>query len=229
MQETSSHNNPDYSIIIIGESKMPGTSVGQVLRLNGYSFKQFTAVKNALEWPALKDSNCIIVASGTSPVEWEIILEAVENRNFIPPIIVIAGHENNSPTDGYRFNGIYDFIEEPFDGNVLLSSVSKAIEKAGLTRECIELRRKIEELSSGSGNKPSATGKEPDSGRLLSLPATTGRLKSELERTEKSIIKAALREHDGKPTEACITLGISRRALYERMKKYDLRKEDFRI
>jgi len=72
----------------------------------------------------------------------------------------------------------------------------------------------------------------PDEGfaapRLLSLPATPGRLRDEMERTEMTVIEIALRENDGEITATAQALAISRRALYERMKKYGLDKKDFR-
>jgi two-component system C4-dicarboxylate transport response regulator DctD len=64
--------------------------------------------------------------------------------------------------------------------------------------------------------------------RLLSLPATPGQLRDEMERVEKSVIESVLREHNGEIAVTAQTLGISRRALYERMKKYGLHKEHFR-
>jgi len=67
-----------------------------------------------------------------------------------------------------------------------------------------------------------------DSDRLLSLPATPGRLRDEMERVERAAIEAALREHGGEINAAYRALGISRRALYERLKKYGLKREDFR-
>ena len=67
-----------------------------------------------------------------------------------------------------------------------------------------------------------------DSDRLLSLPAGPGMLREELEKVEKAAIETALREHRGEITATWQALGISRRALYERMKKYGLDKEGFR-
>ncbi len=64
--------------------------------------------------------------------------------------------------------------------------------------------------------------------RLLSLPATAGRLRDEMERTESAVIEAALREQRGEVTATSQMLGISRRALYERMKKYGFSAESFR-
>jgi two-component system C4-dicarboxylate transport response regulator DctD len=64
--------------------------------------------------------------------------------------------------------------------------------------------------------------------RLLSLPATPGRLQAEMEKLERSVIESALREHHGEITATYRTLGISRRALYERMKRYGLHRQEFR-
>jgi two-component system C4-dicarboxylate transport response regulator DctD len=66
-----------------------------------------------------------------------------------------------------------------------------------------------------------------ESGRLLSLPATPGALREEMERTEKTVIDAALRKHKGQINPTYQSLGISRRALYERMKKYRLNREEY--
>ena len=66
------------------------------------------------------------------------------------------------------------------------------------------------------------------SDRLLSLPATPGLLRERMEQVEKATIEAALREHGGEITATYRALGISRRALYERMKKYSMTREEFR-
>ena len=67
-----------------------------------------------------------------------------------------------------------------------------------------------------------------DNPRLLSLPATQGRLRDELERVEKMVIESTLRECNGEINTTTQALGISRRALYERMKKYSLDKDNYR-
>jgi two-component system C4-dicarboxylate transport response regulator DctD len=66
------------------------------------------------------------------------------------------------------------------------------------------------------------------SSRLLSLPASPGLLHDELERTERTVIEMALREQRGEVSATAQALGISRRALYERMKKYGLDRRNFR-
>jgi two-component system C4-dicarboxylate transport response regulator DctD len=49
-----------------------------------------------------------------------------------------------------------------------------------------------------------------------------------MERVEKSAIEAALKECRGEINATWQALGISRRALYERMKKYDLDRESYK-
>jgi len=75
---------------------------------------------------------------------------------------------------------------------------------------------------------PFTADQEGEGGRLISLPPSSGRLRDEMERTEKHVIEMALRESGGRLSTACLALGISRRALYERMKKYALKKEEYR-
>jgi two-component system C4-dicarboxylate transport response regulator DctD len=67
-----------------------------------------------------------------------------------------------------------------------------------------------------------------DGERLLSLPPGAGRLRDELEKTEKAMIEATLRECRGEINATWQALGISRRALYERMKRYGLDKDGYR-
>jgi two-component system C4-dicarboxylate transport response regulator DctD len=63
--------------------------------------------------------------------------------------------------------------------------------------------------------------------RLLSLPSASGRLHDELSRVERATIEWALKENKGEINATYKALGISRRALYERMRKYGLSKEKF--
>jgi two-component system C4-dicarboxylate transport response regulator DctD len=67
-----------------------------------------------------------------------------------------------------------------------------------------------------------------DSERLISLPTGSGLLREEMEKVERAVIESTLRECHGEINATFQALGISRRALYERMKKYGLDKQSFR-
>ena len=94
-----------------------------------------------------------------------------------------------------------------------------------------ELKHAIERMvitSRGGAVGPFTPDQTLAAGRLLSLPTSSGPLRDAMERTERTVIEQALRENDGVVSQTCAALGISRRALYERMKKYGLDKQDFR-
>jgi two-component system, NtrC family, C4-dicarboxylate transport response regulator DctD len=94
-----------------------------------------------------------------------------------------------------------------------------------------ELKHAVERMvitSRDGVTGPFSAEEDFNSARLLSLPGSPGRLHDELEATEKRVIETVLREMGGEINTTAMTLGISRRALYERMKKYGLNKDDFR-
>jgi two-component system C4-dicarboxylate transport response regulator DctD len=97
-----------------------------------------------------------------------------------------------------------------------------------------ELRNAVERLlitardGRAGGFTPDLRLDSQDPQRLLSVPPGPGRLRDELERVEKTAIESVLREHHGEINATFQALGISRRALYERMKKYGLDKVEFR-
>ena len=94
-----------------------------------------------------------------------------------------------------------------------------------------ELKNAVERMTIASHAGEAAPFTQDESfgaGRHLSLPATPGRLRDEMERTERTSIEAALRENRGEINATCHALGISRRALNERMKRYALNKQNYR-
>ncbi|MEJ6394740.1 sigma-54 dependent transcriptional regulator [Gymnodinialimonas sp. 2305UL16-5] len=60
------------------------------------------------------------------------------------------------------------------------------------------------------------------------VQASAGRLADQMAAHERSLIAAALAAHGGSINATFDALGISRKTLYEKMKHYDLRREDFR-
>ena len=93
-----------------------------------------------------------------------------------------------------------------------------------------ELKNAIERMvvtAHGGAAGPFAPMDAEEGRRLLSLPPGGGHLRDALEQMERTVIEAALRESGGEVGAASRALGISRRALYERMQRYKLRRTDY--
>ena len=124
-----------------------------------------------------------------------------------------AADRNGIPVPAIPEPALAEMMRHAWPGNV--RELSNAVERLVIT--------------SRNGTVGSFTPDLHEEGeRLLSLPAGAGRLRDEMERIEKSVIESALRECKGEINATWQILGISRRALYERMKRYALEKDSFR-
>jgi DNA-binding NtrC family response regulator len=131
-----------------------------------------------------------------------------ERREDIPLMVStflkIAAMQNNIPVPKVPESQLAELMNKDWPGNV--RELKNTIERMVIT-------------SSNNVTGPLSIEESDSTSRLLSVPLAPGRLHDELERTEKAVIKAVLMEYKGGVSETSRTLGISRRALYERMKK----------
>jgi two-component system C4-dicarboxylate transport response regulator DctD len=123
-----------------------------------------------------------------------------------------AAHRNGIPAPSLPEQTLAEMMRYGWPGNV--RELKNAVERLVIT--------------SRDGTAGSFTPDMRESDRLLSIATGPGRLRDELEKVEKAVIDAALKESHGEVTAAWQALGISRRALYERMKKYNLDRETFK-
>jgi len=68
------------------------------------------------------------------------VLKTVKRDNPEIPVIIISGHGNVELAVAAIRQGAYDFIEKPFNADVLNVTVSRALEAASLRRENAALR-----------------------------------------------------------------------------------------
>jgi two-component system C4-dicarboxylate transport response regulator DctD len=139
-----------------------------------------------------------------------------ERREDIPLLVSVflrrAAERNGVPAPALPESTLRLLLEHPWPGNV--RELKNAVERMVITSHDGVMGEFAPDLQQGE--------------RLLSLPATPGRLQTELENTERGVIEAALRENRGEINATWQALGISRRALYERLKKYGLNREEYR-
>jgi two-component system C4-dicarboxylate transport response regulator DctD len=140
-----------------------------------------------------------------------------ERAEDIPLLVAhflrLAADRNGVPVPGVPEETLSEMMRHPWPGNV--RELKNAVERMLVTARA----------GAAGSFTPSI---RLDSDRLIALPATPGRLREEVEKVEKAVIEAALKECHGEINATWQSLGISRRALYERMKRYGLDKESYR-
>ena len=135
------------TIAVIDDDEATRSSVGQMLRLREYRPSTFSSAEAALAWPGLPDVDCIVTDVKMPGMDGEEFLGEVIRRGFPPPVVLITGHGDVSMAVRCLKAGAYDFVEKPFEDDVLLASIARAVEKSALRREAEGLRRRLELLS----------------------------------------------------------------------------------
>ncbi len=135
------------TIVAIDDDEAARLSIGQMLRLRGYEVEVFSSAEAALAWPGLPGVMCIITDVKMPGMGGEELLSEVIRRSYPPPMVMITGHGDISMAVRCLKAGAYDFVEKPFDDDVLLACVARAVEKIMLRRESDELRKRLKMLS----------------------------------------------------------------------------------
>ncbi|MFH0964421.1 MAG: sigma-54 dependent transcriptional regulator [Planctomycetota bacterium] len=136
------------TVVVIDDDQASRESIGQMLRLRGYDTQTFASAEAALAWAGLPDVDCVVADVKMPGMDGEDFLREVVEAGLPPPVVIITGHGDVSMAVRCLRAGAYHFVEKPFEEDVLLSSVTRAVEKSALQRESEDLRRRLGALPS---------------------------------------------------------------------------------
>lgn len=138
--------NTGALIVVIDDDEAARLSIGQMLQLRRYQVQLFASAEDALAWAGVFDADCIITDVRMPGMSGEEFLTEATRHGYPPPIVMITGHGDVAMAVRCLKAGAYDFVEKPFEDDVLLASVARAVEKTALYRESGELRRRLSML-----------------------------------------------------------------------------------
>ena len=141
------------TIVVIDDDEAARHSIGQMLRLRGWQPEVFSSAEAALAWPGMAEAMCIITDVKMPGMDGEEFLAHVTAMAAAPPVVMITGHGDIAMAVRCLKAGAFDFAEKPFDDDVLLAYVAKAVEKSRLVREARDLRRRLRLCSPGEDGR----------------------------------------------------------------------------
>jgi two-component system C4-dicarboxylate transport response regulator DctD len=141
------------TVVVIDDDEGARHSIAQMLALRGYSVQAFGSAEAALDWSALPESACIITDVKMPGMDGEELLAEVSRRPGAPPVVMVTGHGDVAMAVRCLKAGAFDFVEKPFDDDVLLAYVTKAVEQSRIVREADELRRRLTLLAPGEDGR----------------------------------------------------------------------------
>jgi two-component system, NtrC family, C4-dicarboxylate transport response regulator DctD len=141
------------TIVVIDDDEAARHSIGQMLGLRGWSVEVFSSAEAALAWPGLREAMCIVTDVKMPGMDGEEFLAHVTALGGGPPVVMITGHGDIAMAVRCLKAGAFDFAEKPFDDDVLIAYVAKAVEQARLVRETRDLRRRLTLFSPGEDGR----------------------------------------------------------------------------
>jgi two-component system C4-dicarboxylate transport response regulator DctD len=141
------------TIVVIDDDEVARHSIGQMLALRGWKVEAFSSAEAALAWPGLGEALCIVTDVKMPGMDGEEFLSEVASRPGAPPVIMITGHGDIAMAVRCLKKGAFDFAEKPFDDDVLLAYVAKAVEQTRLVREASDLRTRLSLFSTGEDGR----------------------------------------------------------------------------
>jgi two-component system, LuxR family, response regulator FixJ len=141
----------DPDVHVIDDDEAVRESIDFLLRAAGLSVRTYESATSFLEAAPKITSGCIITdvrMPGLSGIE---LLRRLQEMQIGLPVIVITGHGDVPLAVEAMKCGAVDFLEKPFDDDVLLASVRAALnrseESAAVEAERADIRARIAALT----------------------------------------------------------------------------------
>jgi two-component system response regulator FixJ len=130
---------PEPVVFVIDDDDAVRESIAFLLKTAGISTRVFESAKAFLEVLPETNSGCIITDVRMPDISGIDLLRAVHERKPDLPVIIITGHGDVPLAVEAMKLGAKDFLEKPFDDDLLIASV-----RAALSQEADSARRNAE-------------------------------------------------------------------------------------
>jgi two-component system response regulator FixJ len=158
----------DAPLLIVDDDSDVRDSLRALLESAGFKVRDFDSAKKVLADPAISQGACLIADIRMPDMDGLELQEELSRRQVGLPVIIVTGHGDVPLAVRAMKAGAIDFIEKPFDGELMLDSVRRAIAYSKQSRGQAELaqvagsriaaltgreREVLEQLVAGRANK----------------------------------------------------------------------------
>jgi len=142
---------PEPEVCVIDDDDAARQSLEFLLKTAGIGVRTFESAKQFLQAMPEITSGCIVTDVRMPEMSGIDLLREVKRLNVGLPVIVITGHGDVALAVEAMKIGAIDFLEKPFNDDLLLTSVRTALQKDALTArhnaEVAEVQKKLASLS----------------------------------------------------------------------------------
>jgi len=117
------------TVFIVDDDPSIRRSLERLVRAGGYRVQTFVSARQFLERADVETPDCVVVdvrMPGQSGLDLQQVLEAAGHDI---PLIFITGHADGPMIEQALRAGAVELLAKPFDGEVLLDAVRRALDK----------------------------------------------------------------------------------------------------
>ncbi len=141
----SVNNNSKPVVYLVDDEFSIRDSLTLLIESTGQTVKSFESAEAFLNNYDPDHPGCLLLDVRMPVMSGHDLQNELLNRNISIPIIFISGHADIADSAKAFRAGAVDFLEKPFDNDVLLERINEAIKKDVLFREELVKKRRIQE------------------------------------------------------------------------------------
>jgi two-component system, LuxR family, response regulator FixJ len=131
---------PKSAVLIVDDDSDVRDSLRALLESAAYAVREYDSARKVLADPAISEGGCLIADIRMPDMDGLQLQEELSKRRVGLPVIIVTGHGDVPLAVRAMKAGAVDFIEKPFDGELMLDSVGRALAFAEQTRSKAEAK-----------------------------------------------------------------------------------------
>jgi two-component system response regulator FixJ len=141
----------DIVVHIVDDEESVRNSLAFLLGTAGFAVRTHASATAFLEVSGSIKNGCLVTDLRMPDIDGVELLRQLRSRDAMLPAIVVTGHGDVQMAVEAMKNGALDFIEKPFDDEVLIGSIHRAVEHAASERDAaaavMKIRERLERLT----------------------------------------------------------------------------------
>lgn len=119
----------DYPIYIVDDDEAVRRSLGFLLKTSGHEVSSFSDGKEFLQGAASLKPGCVLLDVQMPQMGGLELQEELQEAGIPHPVVVMTGHGDIDIAVQAMKAGAVDFIEKPFDKDIMLEAIDEAFER----------------------------------------------------------------------------------------------------
>jgi len=125
-------------IAIVDDDDAVRDSLALLLRRHGFATREFASGEAFLKWAGTEPADCVLLDLRMAGLSGIDVQGELARRRLGWPIVMLTAHGDVATTRAALKGGAFDFIEKPFDDELLVQTIRAATQRSAERRTQFE-------------------------------------------------------------------------------------------